>query len=309
MAVRWRRSTRPRRPKRRYSSRRMRRFASRCGWWSSRVTPISLSSSAPRADRGVGRAAQLPVARVAVAQRRVVRHGARVDAVRGTHWKRRGVREPGRHEREADAADLAALGPERRRPRVGGAERLGEEERVGDVEPLGVHLAEHGAGLERRGRRRRVRPSPVSRSAAVDDRAQACRRRPARPQKATSSAAEASTIESFDRSPRAPSTATIGPTMQCSSVTVANGCRTIRLARAEQRAARRRGRGSSPGTSVQWRRTRCAAPASATSSITSGAPASTSPSSTTVVSGSIASRSWSPRVEQRPRAVRRPERW
>ena len=131
-----------------------------------------------------------------------------------------------RHEREADAADLAALGPDRPGPRVAAA-----------------GAAPRAAASSRRRAARRApcrgpcrprasggRPPPGRRRSC--DRRRSTRFRPAdaRPQYAISSAADASSTESFALT-SAPSTATTGPTMQWSSVTDANGCRTIRLAR------------------------------------------------------------------------------
>jgi hypothetical protein len=86
----------------------------------------------------------------------------------------------------------------------------------------------------------------------------------------------------------APPTTRSGPVTHRSRVTVANGCRTIRLARPAcfgwPSAVR-----ASPGTSVQCRSTRWRGSSPGCSSSTSGAPAMVSPSSTTVAPAPMAS--------------------
>ena len=141
----------------------------------------------------------------------------------------------GRHEREADAADLPALGPDRRGPRVGRAgaarERSSEFEtssRSACTLPTTVQASsvrwppagEAVAGLALGGARDRQQPAAAAPARAAEGDLVA--------------RADASITESFAVT-SAPSTATTGPTTQWSSVTGANGCRTIRLARAERR--------------------------------------------------------------------------
>src|SRR6266545_200430 len=95
--------------------------------------------------RVMGRAPELHVAVVAIPHRRVERavRGVVADALELARCAR-----ARRHEREADTADLAALGPHRRDPRVATFCETPQQQRVGDVEALCVHLAEHCARVE-----------------------------------------------------------------------------------------------------------------------------------------------------------------
>ena len=174
------------------------------------------------------RAPQLHVAGVAVAQRGVDGRcaGSRADALEAARRAR-----ARRDEREADAADLPPLGPDRRGPGVRRPRRAARA--AASSRRRGAARAPCRGRCRRRasGGRPAASPSPVSRSAAVVT----VRRPPppagARPQNATSSCAgrvddgvvrrHLGALDGHDRARRRSGRAS----------TSANGCSTIRLAR------------------------------------------------------------------------------
>ena len=175
VAVRSHRTTPPRRPKRRYSSRRIAEVRLPAGAGGARGSRPSRSRRRPRCGSASGwcaGAGRRPGRRTAATCAGARRSGSTPS--RGTQLV--AARGPGRCRdgREADAADLAALGPQRGRPRVGwarGRRRARASWRSSIcsawTRPMTVH--DSISSCAARGRRRRR----CSRSAACRDGAQA----------------------------------------------------------------------------------------------------------------------------------------